>query len=104
MLLDKLKRPDQELVLLKETFSIIPLVPKTPNSPISPQILPVEQFWTIPEEIVYQGGWEASNFRMLKQRIKGILQNFDSDLCQRLFRGLKTKIRKAADYGLTLII
>ena len=70
----------------------IPFVPKSSNPPNSPQIRPIEQFWAILKERVYQGGWEASSFRMLKQRINRILQDLEPDLCQKLFRGLKTKI------------
>ena len=82
----------------------IPFVPKSSNPPNSPQVRPIEQFWAILKERVYQGGWEASSFRMLKQRINRILQDLEPDLCQKLFRGLKTKIRKAADYGIISVI
>ena len=81
-----------------------PFVPKSSNPPNSPQIRPIEQFWAILKERVYQGGWEASSFRMLKQRINRTLQDLEPDICQKLFRGLKTKIRKAADNGIISVI
>lgn len=92
-----------ETITLLESLEI-PFVPKDKNPPNCPQIRPIEQFWAILKEKVDEGGWEASRFRMLKQRINVILNQMDPGLCQRLFRGLKTKIRKAGDFGVLSVI
>ena len=92
-----------ETKTLLETLEI-PYIPRDKNPPNCPQLRPIEQFWAILKERVYEGGWEASSFRMLLQRIRKILREVEPDLCQRLFRGLKTKLRKAADNGVLSVI
>ena len=82
----------------------IPYIPRDKNPPNCPQLRPIEKFWAILKEKVYKDGWEASSFRMLKQRITSILSQLDNDFCQRLFSGLKSKLRIAADNGVLSVI
>ena len=82
----------------------IPYIPRDSNPPNTPQIRPIENFWAFLKAKVYEGGWEAITFRMLKQRIQKILNNLDPSLCQTLFRDLKTKIRIADDQGVMAVI
>ena len=82
----------------------IPYIPRDSNPPNTPQLRPIEKFWAILKDKVYEGGWEATTFRMLKQRVLKSLKNLDPFLCQNLFRDLKTKIRKADDVGVMAVI
>jgi hypothetical protein len=49
-------------------------------------------------------GWKAETNEDLIKRIKEVLKEIPLNICQRLMRGLKTKVRKAADNGVLSVI
>ncbi|KAI6647164.1 hypothetical protein LOD99_8817 [Oopsacas minuta] len=77
----------------------IPYIPKSANPPNTPQLRPIEDFWGYLKSKVYEGGWEAKSFRMLKQRIRKSIRQVEFSIVQRLFSSVKTNIRKSADNG-----
>ena len=81
----------------------IPFVPKIQNPPNTPQLRPIENFWAILKQRVYQGGWKAKNKQDLIRRIKATAKKLDSNVFQKLFKGLKTKVRKASEGALKSI-
>lgn len=72
---------------------------KSLNPPNVPQIRPIERFWAILQKKLYINGWTTEDINQLIRRIKNIIKNSSENLCQNLMRGLKTKVRKAADRG-----
>jgi transposase len=82
----------------------IKYVPKNLNPPNVPQVRPIENFWSILERKVYLNGWKAETNEDLIKRIKRVLKEIPPNVCQRLMRGLKTKVRKAADNGVLSVI
>ena len=77
----------------------ISFIPKSANPPNTPQLRPIEDFWGYLKSKVYEGGWEANSFRMLKQRIRKSIRQVEFSVVQRLFSSVKTNIRKSADNG-----
>jgi hypothetical protein len=53
---------------------------------------------------VYFDGWTAESDKHLIRKIKKELRNMPKNVCQNLMRGLKTKMRKAADNGVLSVI
>jgi hypothetical protein len=51
------------------------------------------------QQKLYINGWTTEDINQLIRRIKNIIKNSSKNLCQNLMRGLKTKVRKAADKG-----
>ncbi len=82
----------------------INVVPKDSNPPNVPQLRPIETFWANLKRKVYKNGWTASSTDELIKRIKKELKKIPVEDFQSLFRGLKTKIRKAADRGVLSVI
>jgi hypothetical protein len=82
----------------------IKIVPKDSNPPNVPQLRPIERFWTTLKRNVYRNGWTAKSVQDLVKRIKTELKKIPLQSCQNLMRGLKTKIRKAADRGALSLI
>lgn len=77
----------------------IPFVRKEENPPNMPQLRPVEKFWGLLKQEVYKGGWEAENLQQLKRRVRKCVREVNMEAVQGAFKGLKGKIRKAADKG-----
>jgi hypothetical protein len=63
----------------------------------------IENFWSILKRKVYFDGWKAETNEVLIERTKKCLK-IPLNVCQRLMRGLKTKVRKAADNGVLSVI
>lgn len=82
----------------------INVVPKNLNPPNVPQVRPIEEFWSILKRKVYFDGWTAESDKHLIRKIKKELRNMPKNVCQNLMRGLKTKVRKAADNGVLSVI
>ena len=77
---------------------------KEENSPNCPQLRPIENFWAIWKQKVYEGGYEAKNLNQLKNRMKKKLKEIDQDVVQRTVMGVQTKIRKAKDNGINSVL
>jgi hypothetical protein len=79
-------------------------VPRNENPPSVPQLRPIEEFWAEIKRRVYANGWTAITVEQLIRRINLKLKTFDQSYFQRLFIGLKTKIRKAAENGVNSVL
>ena len=64
-----------------------------------PQARPVETLWSILEQMVYAGAWEAKNINQLKKRIMKKLNKLDSKVIQSMFLDIRKQLRKIADKG-----
>lgn len=74
-------------------------VAKVDNPPNVPQARPIETFWAILQQQVYEDGWQTDDKHLLALRIKQKLRNFDVNLVQTLMEPVRTKLRKIADKG-----
>ena len=84
----------KELKRLEITY-----VPKDMNPPNVPQLRPIETYWAIMQRKLYENGWTTDYLPDLIKRIKSIVRKTPDTLSQNLMRGVKTKVRKAADRG-----
>jgi transposase len=71
----------------------IPTVSKDHNPPNLPQCRPIENFWGILKQKVYENGWEAENTAQLKRRITRTLQTMDTSFLRRDFASVRTRLR-----------
>ena len=78
----------------------IQYVKKEDNPSYAPSVLPIELFWAHLKAKVYYNDWKCESKQALMRSIRFKIRTFDFDYCQRLFSGLKIKIRIAADNGL----
>ena len=78
----------------------ITFVPKDQNPPAAPEVRPIEKFWQHLKSRVYKGGWKAKTEAQLRSRILQMLDTFDDQYFDNLMSKVKSKVRKAADYGL----
>jgi transposase len=77
----------------------IPFVPKGINPPNVPKARPIEDFWSILANKVYNGGWAAMNEKQLVNRIKTQLKKMDLKVVQTMMEGVRGKLRKIEDNG-----
>ena len=77
----------------------VEMVPESSNPPNVPQARPIESFWGVLAQRVYDKGWCAKSESHLVARIKLKLKTFDIDYLQSLMKGVKTNLRKIADEG-----
>jgi len=82
----------------------INFVPKEANPPNVPQIHSIERFWAYLRQKLYENGWTTEDTAVLTRRITTIIRKSPENLCQNLTRGLKRKVRKAADRGVLSVI
>jgi transposase len=64
-----------------------------------PQARPIETFWSILEQLVYTGGWEAKSIDQLKRRIVKKLDEVDTKVVQAMFSDIRKQLRRIADKG-----
>ena len=74
-------------------------VPKHLNPPNVPKARPIEDFWGILEQLVYEGDWVAKNQDQLEKRIRSCLKKIDLKILQNLMSGVKRTLRSIADDG-----
>jgi hypothetical protein len=77
----------------------IPFIPKDHNPTNLPQCHPIEDFFGILSQKVYQKGWKAKNIHQLQNRVKKCLKEVDLKDIQASFHSIKTKLQKCADKG-----
>lgn len=77
----------------------IRFVTKNCNPQNCPQARPVETFWSILKNMVYDEGWEAKNLTQLQRRIAMKLEEIDITVVQKMFSGIKSQLRKIAHNG-----
>ncbi|CAF4079490.1 unnamed protein product [Rotaria sp. Silwood1] len=77
----------------------ISFVPEQHNPQNCPQARPIETFWSLLEQMVYAGGWEAKNLEQLKRRISQMLKKFDITVVQSMFSNIPKQLRRITDKG-----
>ena len=77
----------------------IHFVSQQKNPQNCPQARPVETLWSILEQMVYAGAWEAKNINQLKKRIMKKLNELDIKVVQSMFLDIRKQLRKIADKG-----
>ena len=82
----------------------LPFVERNENPPNAPQIRPIENFWGMLKQAVYDGNWSAKSRDHLIRRIKSCLAKFDMSIVAGMFDRLKDKIHKANDEGLSSVL
>jgi hypothetical protein len=75
----------------------IPFVPRCINPPNVPKARPIEDFWSILADKVYNGGWRVMNERKLVNKIKAQLKKIGLKLVQTRMKGAREKLRKIED-------
>lgn len=75
-------------------------VAKDDNPPNCPEVRPIENYFSILKQRVYAENWSAENRDQLIRRIKKCAKEISLQTYQSLFCNLKTKIRKASEFGL----
>jgi hypothetical protein len=78
----------------------VPFVPRSDNPPNVPQARPIETVWTLLEQKVYEGNWEAKNLDILAQRIKKKAKELDQKMLQTMVEGVRKKLRAMWRNGL----
>ncbi|CAF1397129.1 unnamed protein product [Rotaria sordida] len=63
----------------------IHFVPQQKNPQNCPQARPIETLWSILEQMVYAGGWQAKNINALKRRISKKINELDIKVVQTMF-------------------
>ena len=69
------------------------------NPQNSPQARPVETLWSILEQMVYAGAWQAKNINQLKKRIMKKSNELDIKVVQSMFLDIRKQLRQIADKG-----
>lgn len=77
----------------------IPFVPRSINPPNVPKARPIEDFWSILADKVYNGGWSAMNEMQLANRIKAQLKKIDLKVVQTMMKDVCGKLRKIENKG-----
>ena len=62
----------------------INFIPKQTNPPKVPKARPIEDFWSMLGDKVYEGGWEATNEIQLQRRIRQKIKEIDIDVVQHM--------------------
>ena len=86
------------------TAQDIQYIMKDIDPPNAPQIRPIENYWSILKQKVYENNWSAKNHDQLIKRIKLCEKKIEPSTYQNLFGGLKTKMRRALENGLESLI
>ena len=82
----------------------INFVSKEMNPPCCPQLRPIEDFWGILKQLVYEKGWQAENLDQLKRRIKYCLTKVDLSVVHEMMLHVKSHIRKARASGVSSMV
>jgi transposase len=77
----------------------IKFVSKQVNPPNVPKARPIEEFWSILADKIYEGGWEATTELQLKRRIYQKIKQIDMKVVQHMMTSIRTKLRKIEDKG-----
>ncbi|CAF3461979.1 unnamed protein product [Rotaria sp. Silwood1] len=72
----------------------VPIIPKINNPPNIPQGRPIEDFWSVLAQLVYEKNWEAHTVKQLERRIKKKLKEVDISVLQRMMDDVRKNLRK----------
>ena len=75
-----------------------------PKSTHFPQIRPIENFFGLLKQRVYQGNCSAHSREQLIRRIKKCISEMDMDIVIKMFDNLEVKIQQAHEYGLDSLL
>ena len=76
--------------------SSVSVVPKAINPPNIPQGRPIEDFWGVLAQLVYEKNWEATTVKQLERRIRKKLKEIHITLLQSMMEKVKNNLRKNA--------
>ena len=71
----------------------IKFVSRNENPANFPECRPIELFWTILKQKVYQGNWKAKSLKELEKRIRLLTKRISSSTLEKLLDGMVDKIR-----------
>ena len=74
-------------------------VPKTMNPPNIAQGRPIEDFWGVLVQLIYEHNLEAKTTKQLERRIRKILKNIDITLSQSIIENVRKNLRKMYTEG-----
>ena len=77
----------------------IPFVHRAANPRNVLQARPIEDFWSILADKVYNGGWEATNSKQLINRMKREVKQINLKVVQTMINDVRSKLRKIEDCG-----
>ena len=69
-------------------------VPKTINPPNIAQGRPIEDFWGVLVQLIYEHNWQAKTTKQLECRIRKILKKIDIILLQSMMENFRKNLRK----------
>jgi transposase len=79
----------------------INVVPRDKNPPNTPQLRPIEDFWGILKQLVYDKGWQAENLEQLKRRIKYCLKKVNMSVVRDMMLHVKSRVRQARAFSIS---
>ena len=77
----------------------VPYVTRSQNPPNIPQGRPIESLWSIIEQSVYEGGWQAKNLDQLANRIKSKIKELDQKMVTGMISEVRSKLLKMYRQG-----
>jgi len=78
----------------------IRFVPKNRNPANVPKVRPIEDFWGLLKQKVYENDWTAKNIPQLIKRIKWCITKIDTKLIQKTCKSVHTRLDREARYGI----
>ena len=76
----------------------IVIIPKQANPPKVPKAGPIEDFWSMLADKVYEGGWQAKSALQLERRIYQKIKQIDINILEHMMI-IRTKLRKVENKG-----
>ncbi len=64
-------------------------ISKKDNPPKVPKARPIEDFWSMLADKVYEGGWEATTELQLKRRISNKIKEIDMEVFKDMMKTIK---------------
>jgi transposase len=81
----------------------VTFVPKSLNPANVPKVRPIEDFWAVLKQKVYENGWSAKTIKQLIARIKWAFTKIEKVTFQRITEGVHKRLRKMAKYGIDAV-
>lgn len=78
-------------------------VPKSINPANVPKVRPIEDFWGVLKQKVYENDWSAKDLDQLKQRIKWAFSQVPAETFQSICTSIHKRLRTVAKYGIDAI-
>ena len=79
-------------------------VKRSQNPPNVPQARPIETVWSLLEQKVYEGGWEAKNLEELAKRIKLKAKSIDQKVVTRMILRVRSDLLKMHRHGVYSVL